>query len=155
MTTPSGSPIIELRNVSKRFGEFTALNGVSLKVMPGERVVVCGPSGSGKSTMIRCINRLEEHDGGQIYVDGVELTEDLDDITSIRREVGMVFQQFNLFPHLTVLENLTLAPVRSRRMPRGQSCSAGGENSPRKNSPSPSKGRSRHDSGSTRTGASG
>ena len=117
---PTDSPIIELRDVSKHFGDFTALNGVSLKVMPGERVVVCGPSGSGKSTMIRCINRLEEHDDGEVYVNGVELTDDTDDITSIRREVGMVFQQFNLFPHLTVLENLTLAPIRSRRMRRAE-----------------------------------
>ena len=114
------SPIIELQGVCKHFGDFTALNKVSLKVLPGERVVVCGPSGSGKSTMIRCINRLEEHDEGVIRVNGTELTEDLADITSVRREVGMVFQQFNLFPHLTVLENLTLAPTKARKLSRAE-----------------------------------
>ena len=114
------TPIIELKDVSKHFGTFTALNKVSLKVMPGERVVVCGPSGSGKSTMIRCINRLEEHDAGTVLVNGTELTDEVVDIASVRREVGMVFQQFNLFPHLTVLENLTLAPIRARKQPRAE-----------------------------------
>jgi general L-amino acid transport system ATP-binding protein len=111
-------PMIELDAVEKRYGAFAALKGVSIAVKKGERVVVCGPSGSGKSTMIRCINRLERHDSGRIVVDGVELTDDLRQIEAIRREIGMVFQQFNLFPHLTVLENLTLAPVRVRGMTR-------------------------------------
>ena len=108
--------IISLENVSKYFGDFQALKDVTLNVTTGERVVVCGPSGSGKSTMIRCINRLEEHDAGKIVVNGHELTGELKDIASVRREIGMVFQQFNLFPHLTVLENLTLAPIRARKM---------------------------------------
>jgi general L-amino acid transport system ATP-binding protein len=112
--------MIELRQVEKRYGVFRALKGVSLAVAPGERVVVCGPSGSGKSTMIRCINRLERHEAGQIIVDGVELTDDPKQIEAIRRDIGMVFQQFNLFPHLTVLENLTLAPMRVRRMARAE-----------------------------------
>jgi general L-amino acid transport system ATP-binding protein len=111
-------PMIEMRDVHKWFGAFHVLNDISLEVGRGERVVVCGPSGSGKSTMIRCINRLEEHQQGQIIVDGIELTRDLKNIEAIRREVGMVFQQFNLFPHLTVLENLTLAPVWVRKMPK-------------------------------------
>jgi general L-amino acid transport system ATP-binding protein len=110
--------MIELRHVHKWFGAHHVLRDVSCTVGRGERVVVCGPSGSGKSTMIRCINRLEEHDEGQILVDGIELTADIRQIEAIRREVGMVFQQFNLFPHLTVLENLTLAPIWVRRMPR-------------------------------------
>ena len=110
--------MIELRHVHKWFGAHHVLKDVSCTVGRGERVVICGPSGSGKSTMIRCINRLEEHDRGQILVDGIELTADLRQIEAIRREVGMVFQQFNLFPHLTVLENLTLAPIWVRRMPR-------------------------------------
>ncbi len=110
--------MIELRHVHKWFGELHVLRDVSLAVGRGERVVVCGPSGSGKSTMIRCINRLEEHQRGQIIVDGIELTSDVKNIEAIRREVGMVFQQFNLFPHLTVLENLTLAPIWVRKLPR-------------------------------------
>jgi general L-amino acid transport system ATP-binding protein len=110
--------MIELRHVHKWFGAHHVLRDVSCTVGSGERVVVCGPSGSGKSTMIRCINRLEEHDRGQILVDGIELTADIRQIEAIRREVGMVFQQFNLFPHLTVLENLTLAPIWVRRMSR-------------------------------------
>ena len=110
------APIIELKEVSKYFGDFQALRDVSLTVGLGERVVVCGPSGSGKSTMIRCINRLETHESGTIVVDGIELSEDMDDVMAVRREVGMVFQQFNLFPHLTVLENLTIAPRRARKM---------------------------------------
>ena len=111
-------PIITMDGVTKRFGDFSALNQVSLAVDLGERVVVCGPSGSGKSTLIRCINQLERHDEGRIIVDSIELNDDLKNITSVRREVGMVFQQFNLFPHLTVLDNLTLAPMRARKMPK-------------------------------------
>jgi general L-amino acid transport system ATP-binding protein len=103
--------IIRLQNVNKWYGQFHVLRNVNLDVAQGERIVICGPSGSGKSTMIRCINRLEEHQQGQIVVDGTELTNDLKKIEIIRRDVGMVFQHFNLFPHLTVLENLTLGPV--------------------------------------------
>ena len=109
-------PMIELRNVNKWFGDFHVLKDINIEVRKGERVVVCGPSGSGKSTMIRCINRLEEHQKGQIFVDGIELTGDVKHVEAIRREVGMVFQQFNLFPHLTVLQNLTLAPIWVRKM---------------------------------------
>ena len=109
-------PIIELRNVTKNYGTFQALRDVNLCVDSGERVVVCGPSGSGKSTLIRCINRLEEHSGGEILVDGTLLNEDTKNIRAVREEVGMVFQQFNLFPHLTVLENLTIGPVRVKKM---------------------------------------
>jgi general L-amino acid transport system ATP-binding protein len=116
----SNGAMISLSQVSKYFGQFQALNKVSLEIQTGERVVVCGPSGSGKSTMIRCINRLEEHDEGTIIVDGIELTEDVKDIASIRRNIGMVFQQFNLFPHLTVLDNLTLAPLKARNMSRSE-----------------------------------
>ena len=111
-------PMIEMRHVHKWFGAFHVLNDINLEVGRGERVVVCGPSGSGKSTMIRCINRLEEHQQGEIIVAGIELTRDLKNIEAIRREVGMVFQQFNLFPHLTVLDNLTLAPIWVRKMPK-------------------------------------
>jgi general L-amino acid transport system ATP-binding protein len=117
-TRVAGDLIIEMQGVVKRFGSFTALDGIDLNVGRTEVVVVIGPSGSGKSTMIRCINRLEEHDGGRIVVDGVELTRDLRNIQEIRRETGMVFQQFNLFPHLTVLDNVTLAPRQVRRMPK-------------------------------------
>src|ERR1700730_14712486 len=116
--TQPGEPIIELRHVDKWFGDFHVLTDINLEVRKGERVVVCGPSGSGKSTMIRCINRLEEHQQGQIIVAGIELTADVKKIETIRREVSMVFQQFNLFPHLTVLENLTLAPIWVRKLPR-------------------------------------
>ncbi len=115
---PNDQPIIELRNVDKFFGTFQALKDVNLTVKAGERVVVCGPSGSGKSTMIRCINRLEEHSGGTVIVDGVELNEEVKNIRIVRQEVGMVFQQFNLFPHLTVLENLTIGPIRVRKIPK-------------------------------------
>ncbi len=107
-------PAIELTGVCKSFGKFQALRGVDLTVAQGERVVVCGPSGSGKSTLIRCINRLEEHDAGRIVVEGVELSDDIDALEEVRREVGMVFQSFNLFPHLTVLQNCALAPMRVR-----------------------------------------
>jgi len=109
---------IELRSVNKWYGQFHVLRDVNLTVRKGEKVVVCGPSGSGKSTMIRCINRLEEHQAGDIVVDGTVLTNDVKNIEIIRRDVGMVFQQFNLFPHLTILENLTLAPIWVRKMPR-------------------------------------
>jgi general L-amino acid transport system ATP-binding protein len=114
----TGEVMLELQGVVKRFGSFTALDGIDLNVGRQEVIVVIGPSGSGKSTMIRCINRLEEHDEGRIVVDGVELTRDLRNIQEIRRETGMVFQQFNLFPHLTVLDNVTLAPRQVRRMPK-------------------------------------
>ncbi|WP_337875313.1 amino acid ABC transporter ATP-binding protein [Elioraea sp.] len=110
--------MIELINVNKWFGALHVLRDVNLTVSERERVVVCGPSGSGKSTMIRCINRLESHQEGQIIVDGIELTDDLKNIDAIRREVGMVFQSFNLFPHLTILENCTLAPIWVRKMPK-------------------------------------
>jgi general L-amino acid transport system ATP-binding protein len=106
---------VELIGLNKWFGDFHVLLDINLKVMGGERIVICGPSGSGKSTMIRCINRLEEHQQGRIVVDGVELTNDLKKIDEVRREVGMVFQHFNLFPHLTVLENCTLAPIWVRK----------------------------------------
>jgi general L-amino acid transport system ATP-binding protein len=118
MNDAVGRPMIELRHVHKWFGAFHVLNDIDLAVGRGERVVVCGPSGSGKSTMIRCINRLEQHEQGQIVVDGIELTGDVRNIEAVRRDVGMVFQQFNLFPHLTVLENLTLAPIWVRHMPK-------------------------------------
>ena len=116
------SPVmIAFEGVSKWFGEFQVLKDISFQVRLGEKVVVCGPSGSGKSTMIRCINRLEEHQEGRIAVDGIELDDDTKHITAIRREVGMVFQQFNLFPHLTVLQNLALAPMRARGLDRKSS----------------------------------
>jgi general L-amino acid transport system ATP-binding protein len=110
--------MIELRHVDKWYGEFQVLKDISLTVTKGERVVICGPSGSGKSTVIRCINRLEEHQKGQILVEGVELNADSKNIDHVRREVGMVFQQFNLFPHLSILDNLTLAPRRVRKESR-------------------------------------
>jgi ABC-type polar amino acid transport system ATPase subunit len=113
-------PIIVLEKVCKYFGEFKALSDVSLTVQKGERIVVCGPSGSGKSTMIRCINRLEEHDSGRIFVAGKELTGEVKDIDAVRREVGMVFQSFNLFPHLKVLDNLTLALRLVRKASKAQ-----------------------------------
>lgn len=109
---------IEIINMHKWYGEFHVLRDINLKVMAGERIVICGPSGSGKSTMIRCINQLEEHQKGKIIVDGKELTNDLKKIDEVRREVGMVFQHFNLFPHLTILENCTLAPIWVRKMVR-------------------------------------
>jgi general L-amino acid transport system ATP-binding protein len=109
---------VEIAGLGKWFGEFQVLREVSLKVMRGERIVICGPSGGGKSTLLRCINRIEEWQAGSVVVDGVELTDDLKRIDEVRREIGMVFQQFNLFPHLTVLENCVLAPIWVRRMPR-------------------------------------
>jgi general L-amino acid transport system ATP-binding protein len=119
-TKTVGEAIIELEHVDKFFGSFQALKDINVKVGRQEVVVVIGPSGSGKSTMIRCINRLEEHDNGRILVDGIELTEDVRNIQEIRRETGMVFQQFNLFPHLSVLDNVTLAPRQVRRMPKAE-----------------------------------
>jgi general L-amino acid transport system ATP-binding protein len=118
LTPDIDRPMIEMRNVNKWYGQFHVLRDINLTVGRGQKIVVCGPSGSGKSTMIRCINRLEEHQQGQIIVEGVELTGDLRNIDAVRREVGMVFQQFNLFPHLTALENLTLAPIWVRKMPK-------------------------------------
>ena len=115
-----GAPAVEMMGVHKWYGDFHVLRDINLKVMRGERIVICGPSGSGKSTMIRCINRLEEHQKGRIVVDGIELTNDLKRVDEVRREVGMVFQHFNLFPHLTILENLTLAPIWVRKMPKKQ-----------------------------------
>ncbi|HSP02728.1 MAG TPA: amino acid ABC transporter ATP-binding protein [Acidimicrobiales bacterium] len=116
----SGEVMIELEGVDKFFGDFQALKDINLRVGKQEVVVVCGPSGSGKSTMIRCINRLEEHDRGRIVIDGTELSDDLRNIQAIRRETGMVFQSFNLFPHLTVLDNITLAPRQVRKLPRAE-----------------------------------
>ncbi len=114
----SGEPIIIARDVHKWYGNFHVLKGINLEVMPGEVVVILGPSGSGKSTFIRTINALEEYQKGSIIVDGIELSHDLKNIEAIRREVGMVFQQFNLFPHLTVMQNITLAPTWVRRWPK-------------------------------------
>jgi general L-amino acid transport system ATP-binding protein len=110
--------IIEIREMHKWFGEFHVLNNINLTVKTKERIVICGPSGSGKSTLIRCINRLEEHQRGQIIVDGITLTNNLKNIEKIRAEVGMVFQHFNLFPHLTILENLSLGPIWVRKVPK-------------------------------------
>jgi general L-amino acid transport system ATP-binding protein len=109
---------VEITNMAKWYGDFNVLKDINLKVMKGERIVIAGPSGSGKSTLIRCINRLEEHQQGHIFVDGIELTNDLKKIDEVRREVGMVFQHFNLFPHLTIMQNLTLAPIWVRKMPK-------------------------------------
>jgi len=114
----ASAPIIEFSRVSKWYGQFHVLRDIDLDVARGERIVICGPSGSGKSTLIRCINGLEEYQDGVLKVDGVEVTDDLKAIEAIRRQVGMVFQQFNLFPHLTVLENLTLAPMWVGRIPK-------------------------------------
>ena len=112
------SKIIELKNVNKWFDKFQALKNINLEVNQQERIVICGPSGSGKSTLIRCINRLEEHQDGQIIVDGKEISENTKDLEKIRAEVGMVFQQFNLFPHLSILDNCTLAPIWVKKMPK-------------------------------------
>jgi general L-amino acid transport system ATP-binding protein len=120
MNTQASTPVIELDKVSKWFGQFAVLRDVNLSVRQGERIVICGPSGSGKSTLVRCINRLEQHDEGRIMVSGTELTRDVRNIDTIRREVGMVFQQFNLFPHLSILHNCTLAPIWVRKMPKKQ-----------------------------------
>ena len=113
--------IIQAKGVKKWFGDFQALKGISMEIAEGEVLVICGPSGSGKSTFIRCINRLEQHQEGEIIVDGTELTNDLKNIETIRAEVGMVFQSFNLFPHLTVMQNITLAPIWVRKKSRSDS----------------------------------
>lgn len=115
----SGRTVIQVRNLDKWYGDFHVLKDITLTVLEGEKIVICGPSGSGKSTLIRCINALEEHQSGELIVDDIKL-KGARDIAAIRREVGMVFQQFNLFPHLTVMENLTLAPVRVRQLPKKQ-----------------------------------
>src|SRR5690348_11761226 len=115
---PRSAVAVQMIDVHKWYGEFHVLRDINLAVERRERIVICGPSGSGKSTMIRCINRLEEHQQGRIVVDGTELTGDLKKIDEVRREVGMVFQHFNLFPHLTILENCTLAPIWVRKMPK-------------------------------------
>lgn len=116
----SDKTVIEINQMHKWYGQFHVLKDISLEVKEGERIVICGPSGSGKSTLIRCINHLEEHQQGQIIVDGVELTNDLKQISAIRREVGMCFQHFNLFPHLTIKENCTLAPIWVRKTPKAE-----------------------------------
>lgn len=116
----AGEPVIQMQGVHKWFGQFHVLKDINLNVSLGERIVLCGPSGSGKSTTIRCLNRLEEHQQGRIVINGVELTNDLKQIEAIRSEVGMVFQHFNLFPHLTVLQNCMLAPMWVRKLPRAQ-----------------------------------
>jgi len=111
-------PVIRISGMHKWYGDFHVLKDINLEVQRGERIIICGPSGSGKSTLIRCINRLEEHQRGKIIVDGIELTNDLKNIEKIRMEVGMVFQHFNLFPHLTILENLSIGPIWVRKTPR-------------------------------------
>ena len=118
MNETDSAPIIEFTGVNKWFGQFHVLRDINLRVAKGERIVICGPSGSGKSTLIRCVNRLEEHQEGRLVVDGTELSDDIQAIDAIRKTVGMVFQQFNLFPHLTVLENLTLAPMWVGKLPK-------------------------------------
>ncbi len=110
--------MVELRNMHKWYGDFHVLKNINLKVMKGERIIICGPSGCGKSTLIRCMNRLEEHQRGDIIVNGITLTDDLKHIDKVRKDIGMVFQQFNLFPHLTVLENCSLAPIWVQKQPR-------------------------------------
>ena len=115
---PDEKAIIEFKDVNKWYGDFHVLKNIDFSVKKGERIVVCGPSGSGKSTMTRCINRLEEHQKGSILVDGIEMNDNLKNIEAIRKDVGMVFQHFNLFPHLTILENLTLAPIWVRKTPK-------------------------------------
>ena len=117
-TENASKPIIEIVEMHKWYGDFHVLSNINLSVPPQERIVICGPSGSGKSTMIRCINRLEEHQKGRIIVDGVELTNDIKNIEKVRAEVGMVFQHFNLFPHLSILDNLTLGPIWVRKTPK-------------------------------------
>ena len=117
-TDASDDAMIEIIDMHKWFGEFHVLNGINLTIRKQERIVICGPSGSGKSTLIRCINRLEEHQRGQIIVDGIELTNNIKNIEKVRAEVGMVFQHFNLFPHLTIIENLSLGPIWVRKTPK-------------------------------------
>ena len=116
--TPADRPIIEVKSMHKWYGDFHVLSDINLRVQLGERIVICGPSGSGKSTLIRCINRLEEHQKGQIVVNGTELTNDIKNIEKVRAEVGMVFQHFNLFPHLSIIDNLTLGPIWVRKTPK-------------------------------------
>ena len=116
----TSEPIIRIVDMHKWYGDFHVLKDINLTVQKGERIVLCGPSGSGKSTLIRCINRLEQHQRGRIVVDGIELTNDSKNVEKIRTEVGMVFQHFNLFPHLTILENLTLGPIWVRKAPRSE-----------------------------------
>ena len=118
MSVQNEAPLIEFAGVNKWYGDFHVLRDIDLRVARGERIVICGPSGSGKSTLIRCINRLEEHQAGRLVVDGMELSDDVKAIEAIRKQVGMVFQQFNLFPHLSVLENLTLAPMWVGKIPK-------------------------------------
>lgn len=118
--TPDEDIVISIKNMHKWYGDFHVLRDINLEVTRGEKIVICGPSGSGKSTVIRCINRLEEHQEGQIIVDGTELSNDLKNIEQVRREVGMCFQHFNLFPHLTVMENCTLAPIWVRKTPKAE-----------------------------------
>jgi general L-amino acid transport system ATP-binding protein len=117
-TPLNAPPMIEMTDVHKWYGDFHVLKGINLRVLAQERIVICGPSGSGKSTLIRCINRLEEHQRGRIVVDGIELTQNIKNIERVRAEAGMVFQHFNLFPHLTILENLTLGPIWVRKVPK-------------------------------------
>jgi polar amino acid transport system ATP-binding protein/general L-amino acid transport system ATP-binding protein len=119
-TNMTAQALIQMTNVGKFFGAFQALKGINLQVSKGERIVICGPSGSGKSTMIRCINRLEKHDEGQIIIGGKELTDQVEDINAVRREVGMVFQRFNLFPHMTIVKNLMLAQRLVRKIPKAE-----------------------------------
>ena len=119
-TGQAAEPVIQMQDVNKWFGQFHVLKDINLNVSQSERIVLCGPSGSGKSTTIRCLNRLEEHQKGRIVINGVELTSDLKHIEAVRSEVGMVFQHFNLFPHLTVLQNCTLAPMWVRKLPKRQ-----------------------------------
>ncbi len=119
-TQSSAGPMIQISDLHKWFGDFHVLRGIDLTVQKKERIVICGPSGSGKSTLIRCINRLEEHQRGEIIVDGIELTNNIKNIEKVRAEVGMVFQHFNLFPHLTIVENLTLGPLWVRKVPKSE-----------------------------------
>lgn len=119
-TTDTSQPVIQLQNISKFYGSFQALKEVSLEVAAGQRMVICGPSGSGKSTLIRCVNQLETHDAGQVLVNGIDVGKNHKALREVRTHVGMVFQQFNLFPHLSVLENLTLGPMRARKLSRHQ-----------------------------------
>jgi general L-amino acid transport system ATP-binding protein len=120
LNQPQPEPIIQISGMHKWYGDFHVLSDINLSVDKGERIVICGPSGSGKSTLIRCINRLEQHQRGTIVVDNIELSKDIKNIEKIRAEVGMVFQHFNLFPHLTILENLTLGPIWVRKVPRAE-----------------------------------
>jgi polar amino acid transport system ATP-binding protein/general L-amino acid transport system ATP-binding protein len=120
MSATDSAPLIRMQNVDKFFGSFQALKNINLEVHKGERIVVCGPSGSGKSTMIRCLNRLEVHNSGQIFIDGNELTDKVKDIDAVRREVGMVFQSFNLFPHMTIAKNLMIAQQLVRKTPKAE-----------------------------------